>query len=592
MSEFFDLIIVIIVLVAVFITFVRGKPPPEIAVVGGVGVLLATGVLSTSDVLRVFSNGAPVTIACMFILSAALDRTGGIAVVGVLVSRLAGQSPVVMLVTLMGCVVITSALINNTPVVIILTPVMMDLARNIRMAPSRLLIPLSFASILGGACTLTGSSTNLLVAGIVAEQGLDPIGIFEITPLGIVLAIIGVAYIALIGRHLLPDRETLAGLLAGQPERHFLTEVVIPEDSFLIGKSLRQAGLLHNPEAEVHDLIRGDISLRFRHFENLSLHTGDRLMIHTNTAGVFELREEGGVEFSPDETAASRETIFVEGMIGPRSRYIGRRIADLNLRRRYGVHIVAVHRQAENLRENFGNIQVAFGDTLLLEGAPDGIRRLLDERTLVNLSEPQARPLRRARAPIAVAAILGVMILAAFEIMPIAGLAIIAAAVVLVFRCVDAEEAFEVVDWRILVLIFGMLALSAAIENAGAVTIAVSALQALAPLVGPLVILSLIYLITALLSEAISNNAVAVLLTPIAIGIAAELGVDPRPFVIAVIFGANSSFATPISYQTNLFVYNAGGYKFTDFARIGIPLKIIMWVAATLLIPIFWPLEA
>jgi di/tricarboxylate transporter len=592
MSEFFDLIIVIIVLVAVFITFVRGKPPPEIAVVGGVGVLLATGVLSTSDVLRVFSNGAPVTIACMFILSAALDRTGGIAVVGALVSRLAGQSPVVMLVTLMGCVVITSALINNTPVVIILTPVMMDLARNIRMAPSRLLIPLSFASILGGACTLTGSSTNLLVAGIVAEQGLDPIGIFEITPLGIVLAIIGVAYIALIGRHLLPDRETLAGLLAGQPERHFLTEVVIPEDSFLIGKSLRQAGLLHNPEAEVHDLIRGDISLRFRHFENLSLHTGDRLMIHTNTAGVFELREEGGVEFSPDETAASRETIFVEGMIGPRSRYIGRRIADLNLRRRYGVHIVAVHRQAENLRENFGNIQVAFGDTLLLEGAPDGIRRLLDERTLVNLSEPQARPLRRARAPIAVAAILGVMILAAFVIMPIAGLAIIAAAVVLVFRCVDAEEAFEVVDWRILVLIFGMLALSAAIENAGAVTIAVSALQALAPLVGPLVILSLIYLITALLSEAISNNAVAVLLTPIAIGIAAELGVDPRPFVIAVIFGANSSFATPISYQTNLFVYNAGGYKFTDFARIGIPLKIIMWVAATLLIPIFWPLEA
>ena len=589
MSEYLDLIIVIAVLVGVFATFVRETPPPEIAVVGGVGALLAAGVLSTADVLRVFSNGAPVTIACMFILSAALDRTGGIAVVGSLMSRLTGQSTTMMLVTLMACVVVTSALINNTPVVIILTPVMMGVARNLQAAPSRLLIPLSFASILGGACTLTGSSTNLLVAGVAAEHGIDPIGIFEITPLGVILAIIGVAYIALIGRHLLPDRETLAGLLAGQPERHFLTEVVIPEDSALIGKTLSDAGLTDNLEAEVHDLIRGDISLRFRHFERLSLHAGDRLMIHTNTAGVFGLREEGGVEFSPDETATSRETIFVEGMIGPRSRYIGRRIADLNLRRRYGVHIVAVHRQAEKLHENFRNIQVAFGDTLLLEGAPDGIRRLLNERTLVNLSEPQARPLRRTRAPIAVAAILGVMVLAALEVMPIAGLAIIAAAVVLVFRCVDAEEAFEVVDWRILVLIFGMLALSVAMENAGAVTLAVGALQALAPLVGPLVILSLVYLITALLSEAISNNAVAVLLTPIAIGIAAELGVDPRPFVIAVIFGANSSFATPISYQTNLFVYNAGGYKFTDFARIGIPLKILMWIAATVLIPILWP---
>ena len=589
MSEYLDLIIVIAVLVGVFATFVRETPPPEIAVVGGVGALLAAGVLSTADVLRVFSNGAPVTIACMFILSAALDRTGGIAVVGSLMSRLTGQSTTMMLVTLMACVVVASALINNTPVVIILTPVMMGVARNLQVAPSRLLIPLSFASILGGACTLTGSSTNLLVAGVAAEHGIDPIGIFEITPLGVILAIIGVAYIALIGRHLLPDRETLAGLLAGQPERHFLTEVVIPEDSALIGKTLSDAGLTDNPEAEVHDLIRGDISLRFRHFKRLSLHAGDRLMIHTNTAGVFGLREEGGVEFSPDETAMSRETIFVEGMIGPRSRYIGRRIADLNLRRRYGVHIVAVHRQAEKLHENFRNIQVAFGDTLLLEGAPDGIRRLLNERTLVNLSEPQARPLRRTRAPIAVAAILGVMVLAALEVMPIAGLAIIAAAVVLVFRCVDAEEAFEVVDWRILVLIFGMLALSVAMENAGAVTLAVGALQALAPLVGPLVILSLVYLITALLSEAISNNAVAVLLTPIAIGIAAELGVDPRPFVIAVIFGANSSFATPISYQTNLFVYNAGGYKFTDFARIGIPLKILMWIAATVLIPILWP---
>ena len=590
MSEYLDLIIVFTVLVAVFVTFVREQPPPEIAVVGGAGALLATGVLSTADVLRVFSNGAPVTIACMFILSAALERTGGLAVVGTLVSRVAGQSPVVMLVTLMVCVVVTSALINNTPVVIILTPVMMGLARNVRMAPSRLLIPLSFASIFGGACTLTGSSTNLLAAGVAADQGIDPIGIFEITPLGVVLAVIGVTYIALVGRHLLPDRETLAGLLAGQPERHFLTEVVIPEDSGLIGRTLAEAGLVDNPEAEVHDLIRGDISLRFRHFQGLSLHAGDRLIFHTNTAGVFGLREEGGVEFSPDETAASRETIFVEGMIGPRSRYIGRRIADLNLRRRYGVHIVAVHRQEENLRENFGNIRVAFGDTLLLEGTPDGIRRLLDERTLVNLSEPQARPLRRTRAPIAVAAIIGVMVLAAFEIMPIAGLAIIAAAVVLVARCVDADEAFEVVDWRILVLIFGMLALSVAMENAGAVTLAVSGLKVLAPLVGPLIIVSLIYLITALLSEAISNNAVAVLLTPIAIGIAAELGVDLRPFVIAVIFGANSSFATPISYQTNLFVYSAGGYKFTDFARIGIPLKIIMWVAATLLIPVFWPL--
>jgi di/tricarboxylate transporter len=289
------------------------------------------------------------------------------------------------------------------------------------------------------------------------------------------------------------------------------------------------------------------------------------------------------------EPISSRSTILLEGIVGPQSRLIGYRIADLNFRRLYGVYILALHRQGENLGSGFDEVRLAFGDTLLLEGPPDGLRRLFERRVLVNLSEPTERPFRRDKAPIAIGAILLVMGLAALEILPIVALALVAATAVVILGCLTAEEAYAAIQWRILTLIFGMLALGLAMEKTGTAALIVGSVAERIGAWGPWAVLAMLYLLTSILTEIISNNAAAILLTPIAVGLAQQLGVDPRPFAMAVLFAASASFATPIGYQTNTFVYNAGGYRFTDFVRIGVPLNLLMWITASLVIPVFWP---
>ncbi len=593
--ETIQIIIVLALVAAVFFGFVRERLPPEMIAMIALGVLLATGILSTSEALAVFSNSGPITVGCMFVLSAALERTGLIDTAGTAVSAAAGRSPAQALVAMMLCVMALSAFINNTPVVAILMPVAIMLARSLKVAPSRLLIPLSFASIFGGTTTLIGTSTNLLVDGVAESRGLVPFGMFEITAAGIVLGLVGIAYMVLVGRWLLPDRQTLSEILGERPQRHFLAEMLVSHDSPLVGKSLTKAELRVRKGASVIDLIRGDSSLRHA-LDRAVLKAGDRLVVRTNVADVMELREAKGLVLGPSEGQAvqpigGQAAVIMEGIIGPQSRLAGYRIADLNFRRLYGVYILAVHRQGENLRSNFDEVRLAFGDTLLLEGPPEGLRRLFDRRVLINLTEPSERPFRRNKAPIAIGAVLLVMILAALEVLPIVALAIIAATAVIVLGCLTADEAYGAIQWRILFLIFGMLALGMAMEKTGAVALIVNYIAGIVGGLGPIATLAAIYLLTSLLTEIVSNNATALLLTPIAIGLAQQLGLDPRPFVVAVLFAASASFATPIGYQTNTLVYNAGGYRFTDFVRIGLPLNIVMWITATLVIPLFWPLR-
>jgi di/tricarboxylate transporter len=577
----------LLVLGVMFALFVIEAYPVEVTAMLGAAVLVIVGIVPAGAVMEVFANPAPWTIAAMFIVSAGLVRTGLINGFARLVSRRAAENKVLVLSAVAVFVSAASAFTNNTPLVAVMIPVTVQIAHAMGLAPSKLLIPLSYQTVLGGMISMIGTSTNLLVDGVARAQGLAPFHLFEIAPLGIAVSIVGFATMWLLVPRFLPNRDSMADLLGSRKKMKFFTEVVVPEGSPLIGQKAMDVGIFRRDGMRVIDVLRGEESLR-RQFPEVTLVEGDRVVLRTEMQELLGLKDSNQVTLV--DRVGSKSTTTVEALIMPDCKLVGRSLGSLRLRRRYGVYPLAVHRRNQNIGRQLDEVVVRVGDTLLLEGAPDDIRRLAADVDLLDINETTDRAFRRGRAPFVLVVLAGIVLASSLELASIQILAMLGVVALLATRTIEPEEAYGTVNASLIILILAMLVVGAGLEHSGAAEMIIDSISPWLARMSPLVVLFVLYFLTQILTEILSNNAIAVIVTPLAIGLAHNLGLDPRPLVVAVMFSATLAFATPIGYQTNTMVYGPGGYRFFDFTRIGLPLNIVTGIVACLTIPIFWPL--
>jgi di/tricarboxylate transporter len=576
----------VVVLTLAALLFVQRAP--DMVMIGGVVLLLAAGIITPDEALKGMSNEGMVTVAALFVVAAAVERTGALAS---LVDRALGRpkSLATAQVRTMVAPGVISAFTNNTPVVALMVPAIRDWAKKNRFSISKLLMPMNAAVVLGGLCTLIGTSTNVVVSGLVAAKRGQPLGMFDITWLGVPLFVIGLVYLIVASRFLLKDRRP--PMSTSDDPRQYSLEMVVEQGSPLVDRTIEAAGLRHLHGLFLMEIDRGGhVIAAVAPTERLQ--AGDRLVFVGVLDSVVELQKIRGLRPATDQVFKlddpRSERVLVEAVVSPSCPLVGRTIREGQFRSTYGAVVIAVARDGERLQIKIGDIVLQPGDTLLVEAGQAFIDRQRTNRHFYLVSEVTgSTPPRHDKAWIACTVLAAMVLAAALELVPMVAAALVAAGAVVGLRCISSTEARRSIEWESLLLIAASFGLARAIEKTGlAEMVAHSTIAAGGD--NPYVVLAALYLVTMLFTELMSNNAAAVLTFPIAWQTAADLGVNPMPFVMAVTVAASCGFATPMGYQTNLMIYGPGGYKFSDYMRFGGPLNLLVMALTVALAPLIW----
>ena len=575
------------------VLFVTEKFSTDVVAVLVMVVLLVSGILTPAEGFNGFANPATVTVGAMFVISAGLFRAGAVNFLGRGLRRLARRSSTLMVLVMMLGVGSLSSFLNNTATVAIMIPVIMVVAQRVNTSPSKLLMPLAFASLLGGMCTVLGTSTNILASSMAETAGLEPLSMFEFSRLGIIFFAVGVIYMMTIGRKMIPEHRTSGDLTRSFGLGDYLTELQLSDKSQLVGESLESAPLLEEFDIEVLQIIRGKDLLRPTPKTVLREH--DLLRVKGDVRTINELKERAeaslGMQIKwQDSDLESKDTKLVEAVVGPSSPLAGRSLVESNPRKNYGVSVLAIRHHGALMRGELQNIKLMSGDTLLIEVPNSRIPYLIQQRVFLVASKagiPQFDLLKAAKG---VTIVVSVITSAALGWLSIASAAAAGALLIVLSKCISMEEAYAAIEWNVLFLLAGMLALSIAMEKTGTSAMLAGGIVDVFGAMGPRALVAAFFGATMLLTSVMSNQATVALLIPVAITTAYSIDANPRTFIFAVMFAASSSFMTPVGYQTNTMIYGPGQYTFNDFLRVGTPLSLIFWVLGTLLIPWFWPL--
>ena len=595
----FEILIVLSLIVLAFSLFVTEKFPLDVTALLILSILLIGQFLTIEEAISGFSNPAVITIGLLFILSYALQKTRILEYLIIRINKLVSRSKNLGLGVYLLTIAIASALMNNTAIVAVFMPVTIRLAHQYKVSPSKLLIPLSYAAIMGGTLTLVGTSTNLLVNAIYVDNGGISLGMFEFAQYGWIPLTIGLVYVIWIAPLILPSRTITSSLTKSYHMAGYLTEMKISNDSPLIGKTCRDRNINQNYDVMVLDIQREGYLISTKVGEKI-IQAGDILFVKGSVESFLRMKEVEKISLLTDEKLTQKEleqedNVLMECMLTDKSDIVGKTLMQSNFRKRFRTFILAIRRDGSIIRKKIAHVILHTYDTLLIYGGRKEIDKLASRGDFILLGEVQADLIKSRFWWVSILAIITTIVLAAFGILPILKGAIISAVILLLLRIISPNEAYQSIHWQVIVLIAALIPLGIAIESTGTAAfigqLISETVSDFSPNKQPYILLGLIYLITMILTEVSSNTATAIIMAPIVMAVTNQMGIDARPFIFAVCFAASASFVTPVGYQTNLMVYGPGGYKFSDFIKVGLPLSIIFWLLAILFIPIIWPFQ-